>query len=140
MTIAMLPTLNAMLNATGAVLLLIAFYQIKHKNIAKHRAAMLGATLVSILFLTSYLTYHYHTGSTHFQGEAWVRVMYFTILLSHTLLAVVNVPMVVVTLKRGLRMNVAKHRKIAKWTFPIWLYVSVTGVVIYTMLYLLDFS
>lgn len=136
----MLPTLNAILNITGAVLLLFAFYQIKQKNIARHRAAMLSATVVAVLFLTSYLIYHYQTGTTYFQGSSWTRIAYLAILLSHTILAVVNVPMVIVTLKRGLGMNVTQHRKIAKWTFPIWLYVSVTGVIIYTMLYLLDYS
>jgi putative membrane protein len=130
-----LPKLNAMLNAMSAALLVGAFVQIKRGNIAKHRRLIKMALTVSVLFLISYVTYHYSTGTHAFTGQGWIRPVYFAILLTHTILAVVIVPLVIVTLRRGLRMDVARHRAIARWTFPLWLYVSVTGVVIYFMLY-----
>jgi putative membrane protein len=102
---------------------------------AAHRAAMMTAVSVSTLFLTSYLYYHAHVGSVHFQGRGWSRPVYFSILISHTVLAATIVPMVIVTLSRALRERFDRHRAIARWTYPLWLYVSVTGVVIYFMLY-----
>jgi putative membrane protein len=130
-----LPTLNACLNATSALLLLLGFYFIRRRNIQAHRTCMGGAFLVSILFLVSYLIYHYHAGSTRFTGQGMVRVAYFTILISHTVLAALVPFLAVITLLRALRGQFKKHRRIARWTLPIWLYVSVTGVVVYLMLY-----
>jgi uncharacterized membrane protein YozB (DUF420 family) len=102
---------------------------------AAHRAIMLTAFATSSLFLVSYLYYHAHVGSVHFRGTGWSRPVYFTILTSHTILAIVIVPMVLITLSRALRERFDQHRAIARWTFPLWLYVSVTGVVVYLMLY-----
>ena len=130
-----LPSLNAILNATSAVLLCGGYYFIRNKNIRLHRACMLGACCVSIAFLMSYLTYHYLHGSTKFTGQGWWRFTYFAILLSHTILAAVNLPMVLVTISRAWRNQFDKHKRIAKWTLPIWIYVSVTGVLVYLMLY-----
>ena len=130
-----LPILNALLNSTSAVLLFIGHRFMKKGNIKAHRACMIGVFVVSSLFLTSYIIYHANHGSQPFQGQGWIRPVYFTILLSHTVLAAAIVPMAIVTLRRGLRREDLKHKNIAKWTYPIWLYVSVTGVVIYLMLY-----
>jgi uncharacterized membrane protein YozB (DUF420 family) len=102
---------------------------------AAHRAVMITALISSSLFLTSYLYYHYHVGSVHFQGQGWSRPVYFAILISHTTLAVVIVPMIIITLSRALRQRFDRHRAIARWTFPLWMYVSVTGVIVYFMLY-----
>ena len=130
-----LPTLNAALNSLSAVFLLAGFLWIKSGNRNAHRACMLTAFACSILFLISYLIYHYHVGSVPFKGQGWIRPVYFTILLTHTILAVTVVPLALVTLRRAWRENFAAHRRIARWTFPIWLYVSVTGVIVYWMLY-----
>ncbi|MDW8240471.1 MAG: DUF420 domain-containing protein, partial [Acidobacteriota bacterium] len=130
-----LPSLNAVLNTVSAVLLCAGYYFIKQRNIELHRACMLGAFCVSVAFLVSYLTYHYFYGSTKFTGQGGWRLLYFTILLSHTILAAVNLPMVLITLSRAWRQQFTTHRRIAKWTLPIWLYVSVTGVLVYLMLY-----
>jgi putative membrane protein len=130
-----LPTLNACLNATSALLLLLGFYFIRQRNIQAHRACMGGALLVSILFLVSYLIYHYHAGATRFTGQGMVRLAYFPILISHTVMAALVPFLAVITLVRALRGQYDKHRRIARWTLPIWLYVSVTGVVVYFMLY-----
>lgn len=130
-----LPTLNACLNAASALLLLLGFYFIRRRNIQAHRACMGGAFFVSILFLISYLIYHYHTGTTRFPGQGRVRSVYFTILISHTVLAALVPFLAIITLTRALRGQFATHRRIARWTLPIWLYVSVTGVVVYLMLY-----
>ncbi len=130
-----LPTLNAILNSTSAVFLLLGFYFIKQKKREAHKKSMLGAFTVSVLFLISYLTFHFFHGSTKFQGEGLIRTVYFIILTSHTILAAALAPMVIVTLRRGLKEKFALHKKLARWTYPIWLYVSVTGVVIYLMLY-----
>ena len=130
-----LPTLNAFLNGTSAVLLALGFYFIKTGNIPAHKRAMTAAFIVSSIFLASYLTYHYRFGSTKFPGHGPMRTMYFTILLSHTLLAVVVAPMAIMTFIRALRGKYVEHRKIARFTWPIWIYVSITGVVIYLMLY-----
>ena len=135
MTIQDLPALNAALNATSGCLLAAGYYFIKRKRIARHRACMIAALVVSTLFLISYVVYHAHAGSKPFAGHGPIRVLYFAILITHVILAAVIVPMAVVTVTRGLRMDVTRHRRIARWTWPIWMYVSVTGVVIYLMLY-----
>jgi uncharacterized membrane protein YozB (DUF420 family) len=132
---AIYPVINASLNGTSGVLLLIGRSLIKHGRMAAHRAVMIAALISSSLFLTSYLYYHYHVGSIRFQGHGWWRPLYFTILISHTTLAIIIVPMVIITLSRALRQRYASHRAIARWTFPLWLYVSVTGVIVYFMLY-----
>ena len=129
------PKVNATLNGCSAVLLLTGRALIAGGKRAAHRAAMLTAFASSSLFLVSYLYYHAHVGSVHFRGTGWWRPLYFTILISHTTLAAVIVPMVLITLNHGLRGRFEQHRAIARWTFPLWLYVSVTGVVIYLMLY-----
>ena len=133
--ISYLPSLNALLNATSAVLLVAGYRSIRRRRIRTHRACMASAFVVSILFLLSYLTYHYHVGSVRFGGQGWVRPVYFTILISHTVLAALVPFLALLTLFRALREQFPKHRRIARWTLPIWLYVSVTGVVIYLMLY-----
>ena len=130
-----LPALNAALNATSGVLLILGFIFIKQRLMKSHTICMVGACGTSVLFLISYLTYHFHHGSTRFQGEGLVRLVYFTILISHTILAVVIVPLVAITLFRGLTGNFPNHAAIARVTFPLWLYVSTTGVIIYFMLY-----
>ena len=132
---AMYPALNATLNGTSAVLLLTGRWFIARKNIMAHRAVMISALVTSSLFLASYLYYHYHVGSVHFQGTGWSRPVYFAILISHTILAAVIVPLVILTLSRALKNRFPQHRAIARWTFPLWLYVSVTGVIVYFMLY-----
>ncbi|MEK6407160.1 MAG: DUF420 domain-containing protein [Acidobacteriota bacterium] len=137
MSISFLPTFNAILNATTGILIVMGFLFIRRKRIAAHRACMLGAVTTSSLFLISYLVYHvgFGAGVTRFAGTGWVRPLYHTILISHTILAVTIVPMVIVTLRRALRGSFDRHRAIARWTFPMWLYVSVTGVIVYLMLY-----
>ncbi|HWR14621.1 MAG TPA: DUF420 domain-containing protein [Terriglobales bacterium] len=130
-----LPAVNAVLNGTAAVLIGIGIYLIKTGRQKAHRAVMIAAFCTSTLFLISYLIYHAEVGSKHFPGQGWVRTVYFTILLTHTVLAAIVVPMVLVTLTRGLKGRFDRHRPIARWTYPVWLYVSVTGVVIYLMLY-----
>jgi uncharacterized membrane protein YozB (DUF420 family) len=130
-----LPTLNACLNATSALLLIIGFHFIRQRNVKAHRACMVSAFFVSVLFLISYLTYHYHAGATRFMGQGVVRIVYFSILISHTVLAALVPVLAVITLWRAARGQFAKHRRIARWTLPAWLYVSVTGVVVYVMLY-----
>lgn len=135
-----LPTVNAALNSLSAVLLVRGFFYIRSKNRHAHKTCMLAALVCSTLFLVSYLAYHYQVGSIPFKGQGWVRPIYFAILLSHTILAVVVVPLALITLTRGLRQRFDAHRRIARWTFPVWLYVSVTGVVVYWMLYWLAAS
>lgn len=135
MTTADLPALNACLNATSAVFLLLGYWQIRQKKIAAHRVCMSAAFLTSVLFLLSYLYYHYHHGATKFPGQGALRLVYFAILLTHTVLAVVIVPMILLTLRRALKGEFAQHRRLARWTLPLWLYVSVTGVIVYLMLY-----
>jgi uncharacterized membrane protein YozB (DUF420 family) len=132
---AIFPTINATLNGTSAVLLLIGRGLIARRRVAAHRAIMITALVSSTLFLISYLYYHAHVGSVHFQGEGWSRPVYYTILFTHTILAAAIVPMVIITLNRALRERFDRHRAIARWTYPLWLYVSITGVVIYVMLY-----
>ena len=137
MIVSFLPTFNALLNATTGILIVTGFIMIRRKRIAAHRACMIGAVITSSLFLISYLVYHigFGAGVTRFTGTGWARTAYHTILISHTVLAVTVVPFVIVTLKRGLGGTFIRHRAIAKWTFPMWLYVSVTGVIVYLMLY-----
>jgi uncharacterized membrane protein YozB (DUF420 family) len=135
MTASSLPTLNAALNSLSAVFLLAGFVFIKSRNRGAHRTCMLSAFTCSILFLISYLIYHYQVGSVPFRGQGWVRLVYFSILLTHTVLAVTVVPLALITLNRALKERFDAHRRIARWTFPIWFYVSVTGVVVYWMLY-----
>jgi protein SCO1/2/putative membrane protein len=130
-----LPTVNAVLNGTSALLLVMGYLFIRRRLIVPHVVAMLGAFLVSTLFLASYLYYHFHYGSRPFPGQGWVRPVYFAILLSHTVLAAAVVPLVLLTLYRAARRQFVSHVRIARWTLPVWLYVSVTGVVIYLMLY-----
>lgn len=132
---AIYPTLNATLNGSSAVLLLAGRWYISRGKMAIHRAFMIAALVCSTVFLISYLYYHAHVGSVHFHGQGWARPVYFTILFTHTLLAAVIVPMVIITLSRALRERFDRHRVIARWTFPLWLYVSITGVIIYVMLY-----
>lgn len=135
MTVSDLPALNATLNATCAVLLLIGWMLIKRGRIQQHRAVMIAAVSTSALFLVSYLIYHAQVGSVRFTRTGFIRTVYFTVLLTHTVLAAVIVPMVLVTLSRGLSGKYDPHRRIARWTLPIWLYVSITGVIVYVMLY-----
>jgi len=130
-----LPAVNAALNATSAVLLTIGYLCIRARKVTAHKACMASAFVTSILFLISYLTYHYHVGSRPFAGHGPVRPVYFTILISHTILAVTVVPLALVTVSRALRGRFDRHVRIARWTLPIWLYVSVTGVIVYLMLY-----
>lgn len=130
-----LPALNALLNATAAVLLFLAWRAIRGGDERRHRKLMLSATAVSALFLASYLTYHALHGSTRFGGEGAVRTLYFAILISHTIFAAALAPLVVTTLTLALRGRRERHRRFARVTWPIWMYVSVTGVVIYLMLY-----
>jgi len=131
------PAINASLNGTSAVLLVTAHGMIQRGRVAAHRRLMLSAVTTSALFLISYLYYHLHVvhGSVRFQGRGWSRPLYFSILISHTILAAAIVPLVILTLSRALQRRFDRHRAIARWTYPIWLYVSVTGVVIYFMLY-----
>jgi putative membrane protein len=128
-------TFNASLNAASAVFLLAGYVCIRRGNVPAHRLAMLTATGTSIVFLVSYVDYHLRVGSVHFQGTGWIRPAYFSLLLSHTSLAVVNVGFVAVTLTYALREKFAKHRRIAPYTWWLWMYVSVTGVLVYFMLY-----
>ena len=130
-----LTALNATLNATCAVLLTIGYLLIRRGRVQQHRRVMIAAFTNSTLFLTSYLVYHYNTGSRPFPGTGLIRTVYLTILVSHILLAIAIVPMAIITLSRGLRERFDRHVAIARWTLPLWLYVSVTGVVVYLMLY-----
>jgi uncharacterized membrane protein YozB (DUF420 family) len=130
-----LPALNALLNSISGILLLTGFWMISKRRIALHRICMVSAFVCSMLFLTSYVIYHYHAGSTPFRGEGLIRPVYFSILISHVLLAATVPILAILTLYRAIKQQWPIHRKMAKWTLPIWLYVSVTGVVIYWMLY-----
>jgi putative membrane protein len=132
-----LAPLDAILNGTAAILLLSGYVAIRRHKVQIHRACMLGAFALSVAFFISYCIYHYHVGDVRFGGQGWIRPVYFSILISHVTLAFVIVPLVLITLGRALRGNFARHRRIARWAWPIWMYVSVTGVVVYLMLYLL---
>jgi uncharacterized membrane protein YozB (DUF420 family) len=135
MDYSILPHVNALLNATSGLLLLAGFYFISRRRITAHLRCMTAAFAVSCIFLVSYLVYHYQHGDTKFTGEGFIRPVYFTILATHVILAIVIVPLVLVTLVRAWRGDFRRHRRIARWTFPLWLYVSATGVVVYLMLY-----
>jgi putative membrane protein len=127
--------LNATLNGTSAVLLIAGYTMIRQRKIQAHRAFMIAAFICSTAFLISYVIYHIRVGNVLFQGQGWIRPVYFTLLISHVLLAVAILPLALITLSRALREQFDKHRRIARWTLPLWLYVSVTGVIIYVMLY-----
>lgn len=133
--ISSLPHLNAILNTTSALFLLAGYTFIRRGRIQAHRNCQVAAVLTSTLFLISYLTYHYYHGDTRFLGQGIVRPFYFAVLISHVFLAIVIVPLVLVTLYRATRRDFIRHRRIARWTLPLWLYVSVTGVIVYLMLY-----
>jgi uncharacterized membrane protein YozB (DUF420 family) len=141
MTILDLPAVNGSLNGLSAVFLTAGYYFIRRKQVTAHRNCMIAAFVTSTLFLACYLTYHFylayylHRGPTRFTDPAWFRPIYLVLLGTHTLLAVVIVPMVLITLSRALRQRYELHRKIARWTWPLWMYVSVTGVLIYFLLY-----
>jgi uncharacterized membrane protein YozB (DUF420 family) len=130
-----LAPLNSVLNATAAMLLAAGFYCIRRRWVRLHRAFMLSAVGVSAAFFISYSIYHYNVGDVRFQGHGWVRPVYFTILVSHVFLATIIIPLVLVTLWRALNSNFSRHRRIARWTWPIWIYVSITGVIVYLMCY-----
>ena len=132
---AIFPVINASLNGASTILLLVGHRFIKKGRMPAHRATMITAVVTSALFLISYLYYHYHVGSVRFQGTGWSRPFYFSILISHVVLAAAIVPLVIITLTRALRERFDRHRAIARWTYPLWLYVSVTGVLVYFMLY-----
>ena len=135
LTIADLPALNATLNGIAAILLVAGYVCIRRGAWRAHRACMLGALTTSALFLVSYVIYHYHAGSRPFPGEGAIRYVYFAILITHVVLAAAILPLALITAARGLAGRYDRHVRIARWTFPLWLYVSITGVVIYLMLY-----
>jgi len=129
------PPIDATLNGLTAVLLAVGRALVKRGAVLKHRLTMITAFVTSCAFLGCYLYYHWHVGSVRFRGQGWSRPVYFSILISHTVLALVAVPMILTTLILGLRRNFRRHRGIARWTYPVWMYVSVTGVIVYLMLY-----
>jgi uncharacterized membrane protein YozB (DUF420 family) len=129
------PALNAGLNGASAVMITTGRVLIHRHKVRLHRACMITAVATSSLFLISYLYYHAHVGSVHFPGQGWIRPVYFAILISHTLLAATVVPLVLLSLNHALRQRFDRHRRIARWAYPVWLYVSITGVVVYVMLY-----
>jgi putative membrane protein len=130
-----LPHLNAALNATASVLLITGWVLIKSRRIPQHRACMIAAVVTSALFLVSYVIYHAQAGSKLFPGTGWIRAVYFSILIPHVLLAALTLPFILLTFARGLRRDDARHRRVARWTMPLWLFVSVSGVIVYLMLY-----
>ena len=132
---AFFPALNAGLNGTSAVLLLTGRVLIAKRKIAAHRGCMIAAVSASALFLVCYLIFHFKVGNILFLGQGWVRPVYFAILITHVTLAIVIVPLAIITLTRGLSARYDKHRAIARWTWPLWMYVSITGVIVYFMLY-----
>jgi putative membrane protein len=131
-----IPPLNATLNGASAIFLIAGFSFILRGKILQHKICMLSAFACSAVFLGFYLYFHFHAGLIRFGGQGWIRPVYFTILISHTILAIVDLPLVLITLTFALRSKFGKHRAIARWTFPIWLYVSITGVIVYWLLYL----
>ena|SRR5579872_5744237 len=135
MDLSLFPALNAGLNGASAVLIATGRLLIARRAVRRHRACMIAAVATSSLFLVSYLYYHARVHSVHFPGQGWVRPVYFTILISHTILAATVVPLVLLSLNSGLRERFSRHRGISRWTYPVWLYVSITGVVVYVMLY-----
>lgn len=132
-----LPTLNALLNATSGVLLSAGYVMIRRGRIDAHRRCMLAACTASVLFLISYVIYHLDVGSVPYTGQGGARVFYFAVLISHIILAVVIVPLAIITVTHALRERFDRHRRIARWTLPLWLYVSVTGLIVYVMLYMM---
>ncbi len=130
-----LPAVDATLNGLSACLLTLGYFFIRRKNILAHKICMVSAFVTSMIFLVCYLTYHYYHGATRFAGQGVIRWVYFSLLGSHTVLAVAIVPMVLVTLYRAIRERYDLHKRIARWTLPLWLYVSITGVIVYWMLY-----
>jgi uncharacterized membrane protein YozB (DUF420 family) len=130
-----LPAINATLNALSGVLLLLGYVLIRKRRIEQHRKVMLTAFATSALFLVCYVVYHAQVGSVRFTRQGFVRPLYFTILITHVALAAAVLPLALITLSRGLKARFAQHRRIARWTFPIWMYVSVTGVLVYVLLY-----
>ncbi len=135
MTVTDLPALNATLNAISSVLLTTGYVLIRRGHRLAHKRCMIAALVMSAAFLTSYVIYHLNVGSVPFTGTGWIRTLYFLVLIPHVILAVAIVPMVVMTVSRALSSRFDKHKKIARWTLPLWLYVSVTGVIVYLMLY-----
>jgi uncharacterized membrane protein YozB (DUF420 family) len=135
MSVTDLPALNATLNATSFVLLVTGYVFIRRGDRRSHKRCMLGALVVSALFLTSYVIYHLQVGSVPFRGTGWIRTLYFVVLIPHVILAAAIVPLILITASRGLSAKYDKHRRIARWTLPLWLYVSITGVIVYLMLY-----
>jgi len=133
--IADLPHLNASLNAATLILVTSGYFLVRRKRIAAHRACMLSALAVAVLFLISYVIYHYHAGSTRFMGTGIVRPVYFFILTTHVVLAAAIVPLAAFTARLGLKNQIERHKRIARWTLPIWIYVSVTGLLVYAFLY-----
>jgi putative membrane protein len=130
-----LPTLNASLNATSAAFLALGFVFIRTKRISAHKICMLGAFICSTLFLASYLYYHFQVGATKFDGPAGLRPFYFTVLISHTILAMAALPVILVTLFKAWKEDFTRHARWARWAWPVWMYVSLTGVLVYWMLY-----
>ena len=135
MDVQSLPAVNATLNGIAAVLLVIGYTFMRQGRIQAHKRVMLSAFSVSAVFLVCYLIYHFNAGIVYYQKTGLLRYTYLTILTTHTILAVITPVLAIITLRRGLRMDVKRHRAIARWTFPIWMYVSVTGVIVYLMLY-----
>jgi uncharacterized membrane protein YozB (DUF420 family) len=134
--LASLPAVNASLNATATVLLLLGYVFIRNGKIRYHRVCMIAAFLCSTVFLCFYVYFHLHAGVIRFGGQGWIRAVYLAILIPHTILAIAIVPLILITLSRALRDRFASHRAIARWTLPLWLYVSVTGVIVYWLLYI----
>ena len=135
MTVTDLPALNATLNAISFVFLLTGYVFIRRGQRDKHRLCMIGALVMSALFLTSYVIYHLNVGSVPFRGTGWIRTVYFAVLVPHVILAAAIVPLVILTVSRALSKRFDRHRAIARWTLPLWMYVSITGVIVYLMLY-----
>ena len=140
MNYAVLPTMNAGLNASAGLLLLTGFYFVRQKKIIAHKIFMISAFTVSIIFFISYIVYHAHAGTTHFKGNGIVRSLYFSILISHTILAAITPFLALTALYLALRKNFTLHKRIARVAFPVWLYVSITGVIIYVMLYMMKYT
>lgn len=135
MSVADLPAVNAVLNATAAVFLVAGYVFVRRRRLPAHRTCMIAAFLVSTAFLVTYTVYHARAGSVPFTGGGWIRPVYFAILITHIILAAAVLPLALVTLTRALRGRFDRHRAVARWTLPIWLYVSITGVLVYLMLY-----
>lgn len=135
MDLSFIPRLNAILNATGAILLICGYLAIKRGRRDIHRAFMLGAVITSGVFLTGYLVYHAHHGATRYPGQGLQRTIYFAVLLTHTVMAGAILPLIGMVLYRAFRGRFERHRRLARWTLPAWLYVSITGIIVYLMLY-----